>query len=153
QAQIGSTGVAGLLIFLFLVFLVITFNIDFNLPVREKKAKPVVDEVRPAGDAPIAEANWRKERDNASRQTIDRDSNQRPTINSVYANKQKSNNDVASAETEPVQLDANARNLELDPKGSKLTDVDNKNVQKETESEIPGLAVEDVVEEKQADSN
>src|SRR5690606_22077892 len=88
---------------------------------------------------------------------VDRDGNRRPTINSVYANRQKIEDEgqpvlAASPKKEDNPDEIATHNVELDPKVPK-EDEHSKNIRKETDSDIPGLAVEDVVEEKQADSN
>src|SRR5690606_17164293 len=154
QAQLGSAGVAGLLIFVFLTFLIISFNIDFKLPEMPKKVKvPKNEDVE---EEVGVDSDWR-DIDLKAQQTVDRDGNRRPTINSVYANRQKIEDEgqpvlAASPKKEDNPDEIATHNVELDPKVPK-EDEHSKNIRKETDSDIPGLAVEDVVEEKQADSN
>lgn len=163
QAQLGNAGVAGLLIFVFLTFLVVSFNIDFKLPEKEKKIKvPINNDETDEREGSVVSPDRKEDVDLRARQTVGRDGN-RPTINSVYANKQKNEEGVKTElatsnsieETVGHQSEPEivaAHDLELNPKVPS-TDTARQNSKKESDSEIPGLAVEDVVEEKQADSN
>lgn len=156
QAQIGSAGVAGLLIFLFLTFLVITFNIDFNLPERKKKVQSVQNNEAELDESDknelSSDSNWRRETD-TPRQTSESNFKERSTINSIYANRRTAEEEQSSELDEKESPIADTRNLELNPKNTSRGDSEKSSPLKETETDVPGLAVEDVVEEKQADSN
>ena len=57
EVQIGAAGVAGLLVFAALTFLIVVYNIDFKLPERKLKAALAEKEVAEAGEEPIIPAS------------------------------------------------------------------------------------------------
>lgn len=170
QVQLGSAGVGALLIFIFLSFLVIAYNMDFKMnfkfPVRKPGApgEPVSDST--GGDDEIHQNEHDEVHERRSQQ-IDlnpkfrRDLPEEPvaTVNSAFERKssialnlEKNTASLSAAETLEEEKDNEVlelgQELDLSPQSSKAADAS-----EDTYRVVPDLAVEEAVEEKSADAS
>src|SRR5690606_21023678 len=172
QVQLGSAGVGALLIFVFLSFLVIAYNMDFKvnftLPER-KKTGGSPDAI--SDDLEIEKDNHLNEKDEVHERRsqqielnpkLRRDRSDDPvaTVNSTYDRKGTTGLNILEDATvltgeealkeEQDEVLEFGKELDLSPKSSKASDSDTSD---ESSRMVPDLAVERVVEEKSADAS
>lgn len=142
QAQIGNAGIGALLVFVFLTFLVITYNLDFKVPEwKLRKSVSEKEELDVEEPAPIV-------RDYKSEQIeltprFSRKENL-STVNSAFERK------PAIQETVPLETDVLEKELSLETTSSNF-ELEIEEEEEEVKTS-PDLAVEEVVEEKKSDA-
>ena len=167
QVQLGSAGVGALLIFVFLSFLVIAYNMDFKMNFKLPERK--VRQSDPVSDDVALEDNHLNEKDEVHERRSqqielnpklrrDRSDELVATVNSAFERKSVA---ASNIEKEAIGLTAAeafeeeqdevlelGKELDLSPQSSKAADTFD-----DSSKMVPDLAVERGVEEKSADAS